>query len=601
MSEELQERKDMDPAYMWDLSSLYKDDEAWKADLPNLKPLVEEAASYKGKLKDAKTIREYLDLDQKLERKLSDLFEYAQLRRCEDTRAADAQQMYAQIYGMYVQALSVTAFAAPEILSLPEDELKQIAEDPVLSDYHLIMQDLLLDKPHTLTADQESLLANFGEVFGAPGNISETLMDADMTFEDALDSNGEKHPVTEAGYIELEGSEDRTLRENAFHSFYKSYKGHINTLAATYSAQVKASCAEARVRHYDSSRQMSMASEHIPEKVYDNLIEAVRRHMPAMYRYVALRKRMLGVDELHYYDLYAPLVSGVDRQYSYETAQQMVLEAVAPLGEDYVSVVKDAFKSHWIDVYPNKGKRSGAFSSGTYDSTPFILTNYTGSLESVSTIAHEMGHSMHTYLAKHAQPSQYADYTMFVAEIASTVNENLLVENLLSKTEDPKERLSLLNQYLENFKGTVYRQTMFAEFEKRAHEIGGRGESLDPQTLNAIYAELTRDYFGPDLVMDAEVQYEWSRIPHFYRPFYVYVYATGYSSAVALSEAIRKEGAPAAKRYKEFLSMGSSLHPLDELAHAGVDMNTPEPIDEALTKFESVLDEAEKMADQLGM
>lgn len=601
MSEELQERKDMDPAYMWDLSSLYKDDEAWKADLPNLKPLVEEAASYKGKLKDAKTIREYLDLDQKLERKLSDLFEYAQLRRCEDTRAADAQQMYAQIYGMYVQALSVTAFAAPEILSLPEDELKQIAEDPVLSDYHLIMQDLLLDKPHTLTADQESLLANFGEVFGAPGNISETLMDADMTFEDALDSNGEKHPVTEAGYIELEGSEDRTLRENAFHSFYKSYKGHINTLAATYSAQVKASCAEARVRHYDSSRHMSMASEHIPEKVYDNLIEAVRRHMPAMYRYVALRKRMLGVDELHYYDLYAPLVSGVDRQYSYETAQQMVLEAVAPLGEDYVSVVKDAFKSHWIDVYPNKGKRSGAFSSGTYDSTPFILTNYTGSLESVSTIAHEMGHSMHTYLAKHAQPSQYADYTMFVAEIASTVNENLLVENLLSKTEDPKERLSLLNQYLENFKGTVYRQTMFAEFEKRAHEIGGRGESLDPQTLNAIYAELTRDYFGPDLVMDDEVQYEWSRIPHFYRPFYVYVYATGYSSAVALSEAIRKEGAPAAKRYKEFLSMGSSQHPLDELAHAGVDMNTPEPIDEALTKFESVLDEAEKMADQLGM
>ena len=339
---------------------------------------------------------------------------------------------------------------------------------------------------------------------------------------------------------------------------------------------------------------MSLSQNHIPLAVYDNLIETVHKFMPLMYRYEKLRKEIFGLDELHYYDLYAPLVKDSDKRYTYEEAQEMVLSAVSPLGENYNNIVKSAFKERWIDVYPNKGKSTGAYSSGTYHSRPYIMTNFTGTLDSVSTLAHEMGHSLHTWHSNHTQPKQYADYTLFVAEVASTVNENLLIEQLLEKTDDPVTRLSYLNQYLEGFKGTVYRQTMFAEFEKEAHAMAERGEPLDPSSLNALYARLIKLYFGDELVMDDEVQYEWARIPHFYRPFYVYVYATGYSTAVALSEGILHEGESAVKRYLEFLSMGGSAFPLDELKHAGVDLTTPLPIETALKKFEKVLLDAEE-------
>lgn len=338
-----------------------------------------------------------------------------------------------------------------------------------------------------------------------------------------------------------------------------------------------------------------MADEYIPDEVYENLIESVRAHMPAMYKYVSLRKKLLGIDELHYYDLYAPLVKGNDKKYTYEEARQMVLDTVSPFGKNYTDTVKKAFSEHWIDVYPNKGKTGGAYSSGTYQSNPFILTNFTGTLDSVSTIAHEMGHSMQTWLSNHAQPPQYAEYTLFVAEVASTVNENLLVEHLLDTTDDPREKLVYLNQYLEGFKGTVYRQTMFAEFEKQAHELAEKGEALNATALNAIYKKLIEDYFGPELVVDDEVKYEWARIPHFYRPFYVYKYATSYSAAVAISEAIRKEGTPAVKRYLEFLSMGGSADPINELKHAGVDLTTKAPIDTALEKFEKIVEEADQI------
>ena len=320
-----------------------------------------------------------------------------------------------------------------------------------------------------------------------------------------------------------------------------------------------------------------------------------------MHRYAELRKRILGLDELHYYDLYAPLTQGVDKRFTYEEAQKMVLAAVAPLGEQYQAVAKSGFEDRWIDVYPNKGKTGGAFSSGSYDSNPFILTNFTGTLDSVSTIAHEMGHSMHSWFSKNTQAFQNANYTLFVAEVASTVNENLMIEQLLKDCTDPRERLFLLNEYLEGFKGTVYRQTMFAEFEKKAHALAERGEALDPATLNAVYRELIEQYFGPALVIDDEVQYEWSRIPHFYRPFYVYVYATGYSTAVALSEGILRDGAPAVKKYLEFLSLGGSQYPLDELRHAGVDLTTPAPVETALEKFAAVLADAERTAAQLGL
>ena len=345
---------------------------------------------------------------------------------------------------------------------------------------------------------------------------------------------------------------------------------------------------------------MSMAGENIPAEVYDNLVASVRAHLPLMYRYVKLRKRLLGIQELHYYDVYAPLTGESTARYTYDQAKQMVLDAVAPLGEEYCTEVRRGFAQRWVDVYPNKGKSGGAYSTGTYDSEPYIMTNFTGTLDSVSTLAHEMGHSMHSLLSRRTQPAQYADYTLFVAEVASTVNENLMIEQLLKTEQRPDVRLFLLNQYLENFKGTVFRQTMFAEFEREAHAMRERGEALSPAALNQLYGNLVRDYFGPELVMDEEVQLEWARIPHFYRPFYVYKYATGYSTAVALSEGILKEGESARKRYLEFLSMGGSAWPLEELRHAGVDLTTPAPVNAALEKFGRLLDDAEACAGQLG-
>ena len=598
---ELKERKEMDPAYEWDLSTLYANDEAFEKALKEVDAQMEGAASYAGRLKDSAAVLAYLKANTALSLEMNNLFTYASLRRTEDTRDANGQSMYGRAYAKYVQASAATAFAEPEILSLEEGTLQQIIADPLLQEYHFYLEDLLRSKAHTLSAKEESLLAQFGEVLANPGQVSDTLMDADMVFEPAKDSQGNEHEVSGSSFILLQNSLDRTLRENAFHSFYKGYRQHINTFAATYSGCVKGAVAEARVRHYPSSRAMSMAADNIPVSVYDNLIDTVHKRMDLMYRYVHLRKRILGLDELHYYDVYAPLVQKITKTYTYEEAQQMVLKAVAPLGKEYVERVKKAYETHWIDVYPNKGKGGGAFSSGTYTSNPFIMTNFTGTLDSVSTLAHEMGHSQHSWLTNQTQPAQYSDYSLFVAEVASTVNENLLIEQLLQEEKDPQNRLALLNQYLEGFKGTVYRQTMFAEFEKESHAMAERGESLDPKTLNALYERLVKLYFGEELAMDEEVQYEWARIPHFYYVFYVYVYATGYSSATALSEGILKEGASAVKKYLEFLSMGSSAYPLEELKHAGVDLTTPAPIDIALDKFEKVLEEAEKTADVLGL
>ena len=594
MPELLKERRELDPQFMWDLTSMYATDEEWEKALSTLEESIRKAAAFQGRLTDAQSIAAYLDAATELGRTLSNLYCYASMRRSEDTRAEAAQSMYARINANYVKAISAIAFAEPEILSLPQQTLDDIADQECLKNHRFTLEKLLRQKPHTLSAAEEQLLAGFGEVFGAPAEIADNLQDADLVFDSVQDGEGHTVEVTGSNYITLQMSQDRTLRERAFRSYYKGYRQHSNTFAAAYAGAVKAATAEAAARHYASSRAMSMAGENIPTEVYDNLVSAVRAHLPAMYRYVALRKKILGLDELHYYDVYAPLVGERKESYTYGQAQQMVLDAVAPLGEDYQALVKKAYAEHWIDVYPNKGKSGGAYSSGTYDSNPYILMNFTGTLDSVSTLAHEMGHSMHTWHSNHAQPPQYADYTLFVAEVASTVNENLMIEQLLKQEQDPARRLYLLNQYLENFKGTVYRQTMFAEFEREAHAMAERGEALSPAALNSLYAGLVKDYFGPELVMDEEVQYEWARIPHFYRPFYVYKYATGYSTAVALSEAILTEGESAVKRYREFLSMGGSAYPLDELRHAGVDLATPAPVNAALDKFERILDDAEQ-------
>lgn len=601
MAQTLRDRKDMNPAYMWDLSPLFADDGAWEKAFGQIDGYIAEAAAFQGKLKDAASIRAFFEAETALGLELSDLFCYASMRRSEDMRADDAQRMYQKAFGAYVKASAATAFAVPEILKLPEETLKEIADSDLLSDYRYPMEKIIRRKPHTLTAAEEQIIARFGEVLSAPKTIAENLMDADLVFDPAVDGEGKQVEVTGSNYILLQSSPDRALRKSAFESFYEGYRRHINTFAASYAGCVRAAVTEASLRHYRSSREMMASEESVPTEVCDNLIEAVHRGMPLMHRYAELRKRILGVDELHYYDLYAPLAKNMEKSYTYEQAQQMVLEAVTPLGEHYQELVRKGFSEHWIDVYPNRGKQGGAYSESTYRSNPYIMANFTGTLDSVSTIAHEMGHSIHSWLSNHAQKPQTAEYSIFVAEVASTVNENLLAEQLLQKAQTPEEKLYILNQYLEGFKGTVYRQTMFAEFEEKAHAAAEQGGDLSAASLNGIYRELVGDYFGPALVMDDEVQYEWARIPHFYRPFYVYKYATSYSAAVAISEAIlrefRESGRPgeAAEKYLKFLSLGGSMDPLDELKTAGVDFSSPAPVDRALEKFGKVLDETEAL------
>lgn len=596
MPETLKERTAIDKQFTWDLSRLFADDAAWEQALTELDGLVAGVAAFAGRLTDAPAILQYLEASTALSRKLSDLYCYASMRHSEDTRAEAAQSMYARISARYAAAVTALSFAEPEILALPEETLRTITADERLAGYRFLLEDLLRRKPHTLTAPEEKLLASFSEVAGAPAEIADSLQDADLVFDPAADSTGENHEVTGSNYILLQTSPDRTLRENSFRSFYKGYRQHINTFAATYAGAVKAATAEAAVRHYPSSRAMAMAGENIPESVYDSLVASVRAHLPVMYRYVALRKRLLGLDELHYYDVYAPLTGESTARYTYDQAREMVLEAVAPLGEAYGREVRRGLDTRWVDVYPNKGKSGGAYSTGTYDSEPYILMNFTGTLDSVSTLAHEMGHSMHSLLANRHQPPQYAGYTLFVAEVASTVNEALLLRYLEKEAgQDRKKRAYLCNHALEQFRATLFRQTMFAEFELKTHEVVEGGAPLTSELLDELYGSLCADYFGSGVVLDAQIRKEWSRIPHFYYDFYVYQYATGFSAAIAISQKIQKEGAPAVENYLKFLSGGCSTDPVSLLKIAGVDMSTPAPVESALELFGRLIDELDAL------
>lgn len=597
----LKKRSEIAEKDKWDLSSLFKDEQEFEDTIKSIDIKIEALNKYKGKLNNAKNIKEYFEESNKVALEISNIFNYAHLRRVEDMGNSEAQERFSRSQSKYVKLLSACAFAEPEILEMSEDQLNKLVDDELLQDYKYYLTCLIKKKKHTLSCEEESILAKFKEVFENPENVSETLRNADISFDDIQDSEGNTYSVNESSYISLQRSNNQEVRKLAFDSYYKTYKQFINTFASLYSGYLKMHLVESKLRGYNSSREMSMSEDDIPETVYDNLINTVHSRMDLMYRYVKLRKRILKLDELHYYDLYAPLVKNDNKSYSYDEAKEMVLSAVEPLGDEYVGRVKQAFADRWIDVYPNIGKESGAFSSGTYTSNPFIKMNFDGTLDNVSTLAHEMGHSQHSWLTNHNQPIHYADYTMFVAEVASTVNENLLIEQLLEKESDPEKRLGLLNQYLEGFKGTVYRQTMFAEFEKITHEMVAEGKGISADSLNEVYLDLIKLYFGKDLIIDDAVKYEWARIPHFYYFFYVYVYATGYSAATAISEKILNNEKDAVKNYLEFLSMGNSESPLEELKHAGVDLTTSKPINIALDKFEKVLDEAEKIADELGL
>ena len=527
---------------------------------------------------------------------LSDaLANYAMRRSDEDARVSKYQAMVGSLMSTYVALNAASSFATPEIMGISEETMESFyAAEPALERYRRYLDDIRRRRAHVLTPAEEKLLASAGEMANAPDTIYGMFNDADVTFPDAVDAEGNHHPLSQGTYISYMESSDRTLRKSAFENLYRTYGGYKNTISAILSAQVKQLQFFADARKYSSAMEASLDVTNVPTAVYTNLIEAVHKNMDKMYRYVALRKKLLGVDELHMYDIYTPLVEDVDKKASIDEAKQTVYDALAPLGDEYRKILKQGFDSRWIDVYENAGKRSGAYSAGA-KVHPFVLLNYTGTLDSQFTLAHEMGHAMHSYLSNHTQTPLDADYVIFVAEVASTCNEALLMEYLLGKTTDKKERAYLINHFLEQFRTTLYRQTMFAEFELNIGKMAQEGTSLTPDVLNAEYRRLNRLYFGEEVVLDDEIDMEWMRIPHFYYNYYVFQYATGYAAAIALSRRILREGESAVKDYLGFLSGGCSKSPIDLLRGAGVDMSTTAPVEEALKLFDELIGEMEQL------
>ena len=519
---------------------------------------------------------------------------YAQRRSDEDTANAKYQGFLGQLMNAYVAVNSAGSFETPEIISIEEDKLQKFYEDkPELKLYKRALDKLRRKKAHILSEAEEKILALTGEMGQSPENIYSMFSDADLRFPDAVDKDGKAHQVTHGSYIPLVQSDDRVLRKSAFESMYGTFDKFRNTCAATLSAQIKAVNFYAKARKYESSLEAALDGTEVPVSVYKNLIEAVHDNMHYMYDYVALRKKLLGVDELHFYDLYTPVVPDADMKITFEEAKETVLKALAPMGEDYLAILKEGFENRWIDVYENEGKTSGAYSAGARVH-PYVLLNHKDTLNCMFTLAHEMGHAIHSYLSNKNQPVVYSDYVIFVAEVASTCNEALLMQYLLKNTEDKKQRAYLINYFLEQFRTTLYRQTMFAEFELKINEMVAAGESLTAEGLNELYGQLNKLYFGDGIVLDDEIKLEWARIPHFYYDYYVYQYATGYSAAIALSQRILKYGKPAVKDYIGFLKGGCSTDPISLLKGAGVDMATTQPINEALAMFGELVKEMEE-------
>ena len=594
---EVKDRKDIDVKDTWNLESIYANNELWEEDYAALEKDAAEFAKLKGAIEaDVSKIPAVLDAYYGLHRRLSKLSVYARMRFDQDTTDSTYQTMSAKIGSLGVKIGAASAFVEPEILSYSKEQLEAAEKENERTAYYgRKIEEMLRGQEHTLDAEKEELLAAAGDMAEAPDDIFSVLMNADMKYPDIVLEDGTHLPLTNSTYISYMESPDRAVREGAFKTLYGQIASLKNTFAAIYRGNLKQAKFYAQSRKYSSARAMYLADSNVPESVYDNLLSAVHEALPMMYRYVAVRKKVLGVDKLHMYDVYTPIVAAQNQTYEFEQAKQMVLEALKPMGEDYLSHAREGLENRWIDIYPNKGKKGGAYSWGCYDSQPFILLNYTKNLDSVFTLIHEMGHSIHSYYSRTAQDYAYSDYKIFVAEVASTCNECLLMHDLLEKTTDKEQRKYLLNHYLDSFKGTLFRQTMFAEFEKNAHEYCAQGKPLTAEALSQMYLELNQKYFGPDMEKDEEIAYEWMRIPHFYTPFYVYQYATGYSAAVVLSAKILKEGKPAVDAYMSFLKGGESKDPIDLLKMAGVDMTTEKPVADALTLFGELVTELETL------
>ena len=594
MSETIRERKDIPLKDTWALEDLYATDADWEKALARMQARMPELSEFEGKLaQNGQTLCAFLALLEELDTQAESLGNYAMRRGDQDTRDANYQAMNGKFISAVTELSAGLSFATPEIMAIPEESLEGFYADcPRLERYRRYLTDQRRKKAHTLSAAEERLLAAAAEMAGAPDSIYSSLLNADLTYPDVLDSEGKPHSLSQSTFVPLEESGDRVLRKSAYENLYHTLNGMRNTAAGLLDAQNKQQKFYATARKYSSAREAALDGTNVPLSVYDNLIEAVHRNLDKMHRYVRLRKKLLGVDQLHFYDIYTPLVQDLNKSIPYEQAKQTVYDALHPLGEDYRKILKEGFDNRWIDVYENRGKRTGAYSAGT-KVHPYVLLNYTGSLDSEFTLAHEMGHALHSYLSnKHQNPID-SDYVIFVAEVASTCNEALLMEYLLKRTRDKKERAYLINYFLDQFKGTIYRQVMFAEFEKTIGQMVDAGQTLTADVLCAEYRRLAELYYGPDMEVDEEIAIEWARIPHFYYDYYVFQYATGYAAAIALSRRILSEGEPAVKDYLGFLSGGCSKSPIDLLKGAGVDMTGPQPVNDALALFGELLDEME--------
>lgn len=590
-------RDEVSKEYTWALEDLYASEEDWKKDMERLKAMLPQIRAYQGKLNESsKALLGFLKLQDEVTVLLDSFANYSLRKADEDTKNTKWQGYKDQTSGLYVSIAGAFSFAEPEILTISDEKIKQfLEEEPMLKEYNRYLSNLRRKKPHILSNEEERIMAAAGDMMQAPGDINGLLNNADMTFPDIKDKAGNLLPVTHASFIPLMHHSDRDVRKAAFASLYNTYDSLKNTSAAILSAQMKQLKFNADMRHYSSALEAALDETNVDTAVYHNLIEAVHESMSSMYKYVHLRKKLLGVDELHMYDLYVPMTADAEDKISFEEAKENVREALKVLGDDYISILDEGFANRWIDVYENIGKRSGAYSCGVRKH-PYVLLNHKDNLDSEFTLAHEMGHALHSYYSNKTQPVIDSDYVIFVAEVASTCNEALLMQYLLKKTTDKKQRAYLINYFLEQFRTTLYRQTMFAEFELKMSELVQNGESINAESACKVYHDLIHLYFGDDIVHDELIDLEWARIPHFYYNFYVYQYATGFCAAIALSQKILQEGEPAVKAYKEnFLCAGCSKDPVSILKDAGVDMSAKAPIKEALKLFDSLIHEMEEL------
>ena len=589
------DRKEIDQKYKWKLEKMYSGKEALDKDISVVKGYIDEVKTYKGKLGEQKEyFLKALKAYENASRLTQHLYVYTHMRQHEDTRI-NAYQADASRTEMLSSELSMaTSYIVPEIISMDENKLNEYLQDKEGSFYKKFVDDMLRDKPHTLSEKEEEILAATSEISSVSENVYDMLAFADMEFPEILDESGNKVRISHSNYSLFIKSKDKRVREDAFEGEFNTYDKYKNTFASTLYGAIKSEIFYARVRNHKSAIEASLFEDDINVDVYNNLISSIDTSLPVLNKYIDLKKKLLGLDEIHMYDLYVPLTDKFDMNIPYEEAQEIILNALAPLGEDYLNVIKKAFSEGWIDVYENEGKKGGAYSWGSYDSHPYILMSYKDDLNSLFTLIHELGHSVHSYYSKSTQPYIYSSYRIFVAEVASTLNELLLINYMLKKSESKEEKVYLLNYYLEQFRTTVYRQTMFAEFEKITHAKIEAEEPLTAEEFTNIYYDLNKKYYGESAVVDELIGIEWARIPHFYSNFYVYKYATGFSAASALSKKILSEEEGAKDRYLNFLKSGGSDYPLNQLRDAGVDMNKKESIEEALNVFNGLVDDLEK-------